>query len=141
MPFLNRNQCYAEPPKRPAITVPDDLRADWFADFHELLAIRRNLDNTKKTENFMITKQKNRILGTEKESFINEFNRHAGPKSNYAFKSQLLDSLRKLYCIYMHPDTNADQQSLIASRIHEDNITKCSAIEISTLKTTSISSR
>jgi hypothetical protein len=125
MPFLNDNQCYAEQPKRPVIVVPDDLRADWLADFHERLATQLKLNNTEKNRESYDHEAKKQVLGTEKEAFINEFNRHAGPKSTYSLKSQLLDSLRKLYCIYTHENTNADQQFLIASRIHED-ITQCS---------------
>ncbi|HVC49421.1 MAG TPA: hypothetical protein VND43_04555, partial [Burkholderiales bacterium] len=125
MPVLNDNKCYAEQPKRPAITVPDDLRVDWFADFQALLATQLKLNNTEKNRDFYDHEAEQNVLGTEKESFINEFNRHAGSKSTYSLKSQLLDSLRKLYCIYTHENTNADQQFLIASRIHED-ITQCS---------------
>src|SRR3990167_5119142 len=125
MPSLNDNLCYREQPKRPVIEVPKNLRHDWFAHFYELLVTKLKLDNTEKNREFYDHEAKEEVLGTEKEAFINELNRHAGPKSTYSLKPQLLDSLRKLYCIYTHENTNTDQQFLIASRIHED-ITQCS---------------
>ena len=125
MPSLNDNLCYREQPKRPVIEVPKNLRHDWFAHFYELLVTKLKLDNTEKNREFYDHEAKEEVLGTEKEAFINELNRHAGPKSAYSLKPQLLDSLRKLYCIYTHSNTNADQQHILASRIHED-ITQCS---------------
>ena len=86
MPALNDNKCFAEQPNRPVITVPDDLRADWLADFQERLAKQLKLDNKAKNRDFYDYEAKKDVLGTEKESFINEFNRHAGAKSNLLFK-------------------------------------------------------
>ena len=125
MPFLNDHLCYKEQPKRPAIKVRDNLRADWFADFYDLLAKRLKLNDTEKKYYFHDHDINKDVNGTEKAAFINEFNRHAGPSSTFSSKPQLLASLRKLYCIYTDTNTSDDKRSLIASRIRED-ISQCS---------------
>ena len=46
MQVLNKDQCYLQQPERLEITVPEDLRADWLADFAEHIALRLKLDDT-----------------------------------------------------------------------------------------------
>jgi len=104
MPVLNKDKCYKKKEIRLEITAPKEPPKNWLQEFYDLLAAQLQLNDTKK------------------EEFINEFNRHVGPKSTYTYKSQLLESLRKLYCIYTHENTNVDQQHLIASRIYEDSV-------------------
>ena len=125
MPQQNKDKCYAQQPRSLSISVPDNLRADWQLHFYQLLATHLKLDDDAKNHEFDDHEQEKRVVGTEQALFFNELNRHVGPNSTYTSKSRLLESLKALYCLFTHPKSTPEQQSLIASRIKED-ITQCS---------------
>src|SRR3990167_1903485 len=122
MPVLNKDQCYLQQPERLEITVPQDLRADWLADFAEHIALRLKLDNIKKVEQYFNHETEEWILLTQKEMFLKELNRHAGPASTLSSKPELLESLSKLYCVFIDPKTKDPKKYMIAKRIYEDVI-------------------
>src|SRR3990167_6353631 len=124
MPVLNKDQCYVQQPERLEITVPKDLRPDWLTDFAEHIALRLKLDNIKKVEDFNHETEE-WILLTKKEMFLKELNWHAVPASTLSSKLELLESLSKLYCVFIDPKTKDHKKYMIAKRIYED-IINCS---------------
>ncbi len=126
MPVQTQDKCYTQQPKCLPITatMQNDVRDDWQVHFYALLATHLKLNDSEKNYPFYDHKAKEEVLGTERELFFNELNRHVGPESNYSSKPRLLESLKTLYCLFTDPKTTIDQKSMIASRIKED-ITQC----------------
>lgn len=125
MPTLNPNKCYAQQPQRLVITAPESLPATWLTDFYALLAMQLRLDDeTAVVADFDYATNQDVML-TAKVKFFKELNRHAGERSNYTHKSNLLESLAKLYAVFTHPNTTHEQKNFIAGRIAED-VAECS---------------
>src|SRR3990167_9041226 len=122
MPVLNKNQCYLQQPEHLEITVPEDLRADWLADFAEHIALRLKLDNINHCVEDYNHATGEFVLLTKKEEFFKELNKHAGPASTMSSKPELLESLSKLYCVFIDPKTRDHKKYMIAKRIYDDVI-------------------
>ncbi|MDP3706206.1 MAG: hypothetical protein Q8R24_09930 [Legionellaceae bacterium] len=115
MPILEPNKCYAYQKQR-LITTPTTLPPDWLTGFYALLAMQLQLDD-KRAVFEGVDYATNQIgMLTAKEKFFKELDRHAGERSTYTFKSELLESLAKLYVVF----TTNEQKNFIASRIAED---------------------
>lgn len=125
MPVLNKDQCYLQQPEHLEITVGKGLRADWLVDFAEHIALQLKLDDINPVEEYFNHKTEEYILLTQKEAFFKELNKHAGPASTMSSKRELLESLSKLYCVFIYPKTKDHKKYMIAKRIYED-IINCS---------------
>src|SRR3990167_6148640 len=133
MPVLNKDQCYVQQPERLEITVPKDLRADWLADFARHIALRLKLDIINRVEEYFNHETEEWILLTQKEMFLKELNRHAGPASTLSSKPELLESLSKFYCFFIDPKTKDHKKYMIAKRIYEDSVDAGPACLLSSL--------
>ena len=125
MPILEPNRCYAYQTQRLIITAtPNTLPRHWITEFYALLAMQLQLDDKSAVFEDIDYATNQIVMLTAKEKFFKELDRHAGERSTYTFKSELLESLAKLHVVFKHPNTTNEQKNFIARRIAED-ISQC----------------
>jgi hypothetical protein len=125
MPILEPNRCYAYQKQRLIITAtPNSLPPHWLTEFYALLAMQLQLDDNSAVFEDVNYATNEIIMLTAKAKLFKELDRHAGERSTYTFKSELIESLAKLYLVFKHSNTTNEQKNFIASRIAED-ISQC----------------
>src|SRR3990167_354989 len=125
MPFLDPQKCYAYQKRRLIIESPvNTLPDNWLTEFHELLAMQLQLDDKHAVFEDVNYTANEIIMLTTKAKFSKELARHAGASSAYTHKSELLESLAKLYVVFKHADTTNEQKNFISRSIAED-INQC----------------
>ncbi len=125
MPILEPNRCYAYQKQRLIITAtPNSLPPHWLTEFYALLGMQLQLDDNSVVFEDVNYATNEIIMLTAKAKLFKELDRHAGERSTYTFKSELLESLAKLYLVFKHSNTTNEQKNFIAGRIAED-VSRC----------------